>query len=219
MEIIEKVKCFVKTRLEDEITGHDWWHSYRVWQMALHIAETEKESCDILVVQISALLHDVWDWKFLKSSETPGTLAKIWLLEQNVSDYIANSVCNIIDEISFKGAGTPNFLGSLEGKIVQDADRLDALGAIGIARTFAYGAYKNRQIYNPDIKPIYHTSFEDYKNYRGTTVNHFYEKLLLIKDKLNTETAKKIAAKRDAFMKTFLDQFFQEWELDVAPEK
>ena len=209
-EIIEKVKKYVKEKMEGETTGHDWWHVFRVWKLSKKIAK--KEGGDLFAIELAALLHDIADWKFNEKSESEG-IKKIKRLLENLKvgkDAILK-VCDIIKNISFKGAGVKSKIKIIEGKIVQDADRLDALGAIGIVRTCAYHGHKGTEIYNPNIKPKRHKSFEEYKK-TGPTINHFYEKLLLLKDLMNTKTAKKIAEKRHIFIEQFLDRFFEEWE-------
>ena len=194
-----------------EGSGHDWWHVYRVWKNAIHIGK--QESVDIFVVELAALLHDVADWKFHDGNDEIGPqVAKEWLESLSVDEKVISHVYQIIKDISFKGAGVVTAMKTTEGMVVQDADRLDALGAIGIARTFAYGGSKNREMYNPDINPEMHTSFEQYKNSQGTSINHFYEKLLLLKELMNTATAKQIAEKRHAVMEDYLNQFYREWE-------
>lgn len=210
-EIIQKVKDNVKENLGQEPTGHDWWHAYRVWKMAKEIAK--KEGGDLFTIELAALLHDIADWKFHGGKTKLGSKrAKTLLKKSGVDNKTINQVCYIIDNVSFKGAGVKDKMKTKEGKIVQDADRLDVIGAIGIARTFAYGGYKEREIYNPDIKPKFHNSFKEYKNSEGTSLNHFYEKLLLLKDRLNTKTAKKIAKKRHKFLEDYLEQFLKEWK-------
>jgi len=214
IKIIQKVKDYIKNNLGSEPTGHDWWHSWRVWKMAKEIAK--KEGGDLFVIELAALLHDIADWKFYGGNIKIGSeKAKNLLKKLRVDDKTIKHICHIIDNISFKGAKVKNRMKTKEGKIVQDADRLDVIGAIGIARTFAYGAYKGREIYNPDIKPKLHKSFKEYKNSKGTSINHFYEKLLLFKNRLNTKTAKKIAQKRHEFLKSYLKQFFKEWEVKL----
>ncbi len=210
-KIIQKTAQFVREHLEGESTGHDWWHTYRVWKMALRIANEEKD-VDLFVVQLAALLHDIADWKFHGGDESIGVkLAREWLEKLEVDEKTINHVCEIIKEVSFKGAGVKSKPRTKEGMIVQDADRLDALGAIGIARCFATGAKLNQEIYNPEIKPKFHKTFEEYKNSKTTSINHFYEKLLLLKDLMNTETARRIAEGRHKFMEEFIDRFFREW--------
>ena len=210
-EIIKKTESFVKKHLKGDVTGHDWWHIDRVRKMALRIAKKEK-NVDLFVVQLAALLHDIADWKFHGGDETIGIkLAEEWLKRLKVEKNVIERVCEIIREISFKGAEVKSKMKTKEGMIVQDADRLDAIGAVGIARCFATGAKLNREIYNPEIKPRLHKTFEEYKKAKSTSINHFYEKLLLLKDLMNTKTAKKIAEKRHKFMEQFLDRFFKEW--------
>jgi uncharacterized protein len=211
--IIEKTRQYVKEKLEGEGTGHDWWHTERVWKTSIYIGKNEK--ADLFVVQLAALLHDISDWKFSGGDDKAGAeVARKWLEQLGVNEKIISQICHIIQEISFKGAKVESKIKTTEGKVVQDADRLDAIGAIGIARAFAYGGYKGREIYNPKLKPEYHTSFEEYKNKKGPTINHFYEKLLLLKDLMNTETGKMIAEKRHKYMVEFLNRFFREIELE-----
>ena len=210
-QIITKTAEFAKSKLSGEGTGHDWWHVYRVWSNAKYIAKIEK--ADSFVVELSALLHDIADWKFNNGDEDIGAkIAREWLEPLNVNKEIIDHVCSIISASSFKGAGVENKIKTLEGKILQDADRLDAIGAIGIARTFAYGGSKHRELYNPEIKPELHTTPEQYKNNKSPTLNHFYEKLLLLKDLMHTETAKKLAEERHVFMLEYLERFLKEWE-------
>ncbi len=189
--IIKKTAAFAKQKLSGEGSGHDFWHVYRVWKMAVYLAK--KEKADLFTVQLAALLHDIADWKFNDNDKEGSILSKKWLQTLQVDDEQINKVCNIIDRVSFKGAGVVNKIESIEGMVVQDADRLDAIGAIGIARTFAYNGFRQREIYNPDIKPKFHKTFASYKKNNSTAINHFYEKLLLLKDLMNTRTAKKIA--------------------------
>lgn len=202
---------YVKKTLSGEGSGHDWWHVYRVWKNSIYIGK--QEHADMFVVQLAALLHDISDWKFNKGDDSIGPkIAKEWLEKMRVEKRIISHVCEIIKEMSFKGADVKTQMRTKEGKVVQDADRLDAIGAIGIARTFAYGGYMKREIHNPNIKPEAHDSFEKYKNNKGTSINHFYEKILLIKDLMNTKTAKKIAKQRHKFVEQFLDRFHKEWD-------
>ncbi len=210
-EIISKTEDFAKSKLLGEATGHDWWHIFRVWNNAKLIMKSETDA-DSFIVELGALLHDISDWKFSGGNDNAGVnIAADFLKGLDINENIINAVCEIISTISFKGAGVKTPMKTLEGKIVQDADRLDALGAIGIARTFAYGAYANQEIYNPEIKPQLHNSFEEYKNQKGTSVNHFYEKLLLLADRMNTESAKQIALNRQKYMENFLEKFYSEW--------
>ncbi len=210
--VIKQTAEFVRKRLEGEPTGHDWWHVYRVWKMAVKIAENEKD-VDLFVVQLGALLHDIADWKFHGGDASVGPkLAREWLEKLNVDEKTIAHVCEIVESVSFKGAGVNSKPKSKEAMIVQDADRLDAIGAIGIARCFATGAKLNREIHNPKAKPKLHRTFEEYKKSNSTSINHFYEKLLLLKDMMNTETAKRLAEGRHKFMEQFLERFFKEWE-------
>lgn len=209
--IIEATERYIKTEFESEGSGHDWWHIYRVWKMALHLSE--KEGGNRFVIEIAALLHDLDDWK-IRSEDQVSRSAK-WLESLEIPKEVSQKILQIIDEVSFKGAGVKTPASSLEAKIVQDADRLDAIGAIGIARTFAYGGNKGRLLYDPSVSPENHDSFEAYKKTTAPTINHFYEKLLLLKDRMNTQTAIQIAHDRHRFMETFLDRFFQEWEGEI----
>ncbi len=209
-DLINDTITFVKKELENAEGGHDWFHIERVYKNALLIANGE--NCDILIVQLGALLHDIADSKFHDGDETVGPKkARLFLESKNVPENKIVPVINIIENISFKGGHEAKKFSSLELDIVQDADRLDAIGAIGIARTFNYGGFKNRAIYHPEIKPNLHMSKEEYKNSEAPTINHFYEKLLLLKDKMNTKTGKEIAAQRHEFMELFLNQFYDEW--------
>lgn len=206
-EIVFSTEMFVRQKLENDGSGHDWWHIYRVRNLALKIAETE--GGDSFTVEMAALLHDIDDWKITGNSEQ--NQVKNWLNKLGTDEETSENILEIIEQVSFKGAGVETIPSTPEAKIVQDADRLDAIGAIGIARTFAYGGSKGRLIYNPDIKPENHVDFEAYKKNNGPTINHFYEKLLLLKDRLNTVTARRIAEKRHQFMESFLEEFFREW--------
>ncbi|MCP9292371.1 HD domain-containing protein [Gracilimonas sediminicola] len=209
-EIIEKTEEYVRKKLQGEGTGHDWWHIHRVRNTALQLAKIE--DADLFIVELAALLHDIADHKFHDGDEEIGpATARNWLENLGVGESIINRVCTIIRDVSFKGAEVETKMDSIEGKVVQDADRLDALGAIGIARAFAYGGHKGRELYNPEIKPESHATFEAYKKSTGPTLNHFYEKLFLLKDRMNTQAGRKEAEKRHQFMKEFVDQFFSEW--------
>ena len=217
-DIIQKTADYIKQEFSDDSSGHDWWHIYRVWKNAMLICNHEK--ADSFIVQLAALLHDLDDWKFNDSGDGPSSSlrtgtprrAKAWLDSFSLDPSIAEAVCRIIQHISFKGAKVANKMDSLEGLIVQDADRLDAIGAIGIARAFAYGGYKNRPLYDPDTPPQLHASFEEYKNSSSATINHFYEKLLLLKDMMNTRTGRQIAESRHEYMLQYLNQFMDEWD-------
>jgi uncharacterized protein len=211
MKLIDNTILFVKQKLSNAEGGHDWFHIERVYKNALQIAK--EENCDLQVVKLAALLHDIADSKFHNGDEKIGPkIARDFLETQNVSEEISNHVIAIIENISFKGGNFEKQFHSKELEIVQDADRLDALGAIGIARTFNYGGFKNRAIYNPTIPPNLGMNKEEYKNSDTPTLNHFYEKLLLLKDKMNTETGGKLAQKRHDFMVIFLAQFYAEWD-------
>lgn len=211
MSLIDKTILFVKEKLQDTEGGHDWFHIERVFKNAVLIAQ--EEVCDVTVVKLGALLHDIADSKFHNGDEEIGPkTARDFLESENVSEEIIEHVIQIIKNISFKGGNFEKTFSSKELEIVQDADRLDALGAIGIARAFNYGGFKNRALYNPTISPKLNMSKEEYKKSDSPTLNHFYEKLLLLKDKMNTETGKKLAQERHRFMETFLSQFYAEWE-------
>jgi uncharacterized protein len=214
MSIIDKTILFVKEQLQNAEGGHDWFHIERVYKNAQLIAE--HETCDLEIVKLSALLHDIADSKFHDGDETVGPkIARTFLEEENVNETTIAHVLRIIENISFKGGNFDKKFSSKELDIVQDADRLDALGAIGIARTFNYGGFKNRPIYDPNIAPNLNMSKEEYKNSEAPTLNHFYEKLLLLKDKMNTDSGKKIAQERHVFMEKFLSQFYAEWDGDI----
>ncbi|MGC9031670.1 MAG: HD domain-containing protein [Minisyncoccia bacterium] len=208
--IIKKIRERVKKMLQGEATGHDWWHTFRVWKLAKKIGK--KEGGDLFIIELASLLHDIQDWKFSKNKAVKVNLIQKWLKELRLDKNTIDHICDIIKNISFKGAGVKNKMKTIEGKIVQDADRLDATGAIGIARCFATGAKLNREIYNPEIKPKFHKTFREYKISKSTSINHFYEKLLLLKNLMNTKAAKKIAKERHEFMEKFLNRFFKEWE-------
>ncbi|TCK67713.1 uncharacterized protein DFQ05_1494 [Winogradskyella wandonensis] len=211
-QLIENTIRFVKTELKDAEGGHDWFHIERVYKNTLLIAKTE--NVDIEIVSLSALLHDIADPKFYDGDETVGpTKAREFLFKENVDSKIIEHVVAIIENISFKNSLESGVkFTSKELEVVQDADRLDAIGAIGIARCFNYGGFKNRALYNPEIKPNLNMSKEEYKSSEAPTINHFYEKLLLLKDKMNTKTGKQIAEKRHQFMELYLTQFYGEWQ-------
>lgn len=213
MNLINNTINFVKQKLEGAEAGHDWFHIERVWKMSLHIQENE--GGNRTVVELAALLHDIADPKFHNGDETlAGKIVREFLNEQNVDSETVCKVIFIIENMSFKNREeVPENL-TLELKIVQDADRLDAIGAIGIARTFNFGGFKNNLMYHPDIPPKIGMNKEEYKKSDGTTINHFYEKLLLLKDLMNTDSAKEIALERHHFMLNFLDEFYKEWNFD-----
>ncbi|WP_414458239.1 HD domain-containing protein [Flavobacterium sp. NG2] len=210
-DLISKTITFVKDKLQSAEGGHDWFHIERVYKNALLIAK--EEECDLTIVKLSALLHDIADSKFHDGDEAIGPkTARLFLESENVDESIIVHVLNIIENISFKGGKVEQKFSSKELDIVQDADRLDAIGAIGIARAFNYGGFKNRGMYDPQIAPNMNMSKEEYKNSQAPTINHFYEKLLLLKDKMNTTSGKKIAEERHRYMEGFLSQFYAEWE-------
>ncbi len=211
-EIVKTVSDYVKKKMSGEKTGHDWWHCFRVLNLAEKISK--KEGGNLFTIKLAALLHDISDWKFnggdLKAN---AAVSRKILKHFRVEEKIIKQVCQIVENISWKGAGAKNKIKTKEGMIVQDADRLDALGAIGIARIFAYGSARgNWEIFNPNLKPKLHRGFNHYKNSRTTSINHFYEKVIFLKDRLNTETARKIAGRRDRFVRQYLKEFFREWQ-------
>ena len=212
-ELINKTISFVKAKLENAEGGHDWFHIERVFKNAVLIAKNE--DCDVTVVKLGALLHDIADSKFHEGDESVGPkIARDFLESENVDEEIITHVVHIIENISYKGGNFEKKFSSLELDVVQDADRLDAIGAIGIARAFNYGGFKNRALYDPKIAPNSRMSKEEYKKNDAPTLNHCYEKLLLLKDKMNTDTGKKIAKGRHRYMEGFLAQFYAEWEGD-----
>ena len=209
--MIEKTKEFVKEKLYGEGSGHDWFHIERVYNLSRYLAE--KENADSFIVAKAALLHDIDDWKFSSNNDNP-TNTEVFLKKIQVNEEDLIKIIKIINTISFKGGVVDSSQETIEGKVVQDADRLDAIGAIGIARTFAYGGNKNRVIYDPNIKPINFTSLEEVKSENNHTINHFYEKLLKLKDLMNTKSAKEIAEKRHKYMEEFLNEFYSEWNFN-----
>jgi uncharacterized protein len=209
--LVSNTTDFVKLQLQDAEGGHDWFHIERVYKNAINIAATEE--CDMLVVELAALLHDIADSKFHNGDETVGPkVAREFLEQQQVSEDVIAHVVNIIENISFKGGNFDKSFSSIELDIVQDADRLDAIGAIGIARAFNYGGFKNRQLHNPGIPIEMTMSKEAYKKSTSPTINHFYEKLLLLSDLMNTKSGKQIAKQRHQFMELYLEQFYSEWD-------
>ena len=209
-EISSKTIDFVKETLKEAEGGHDWFHIQRVYHNALLIAEEEK--VDRFVVALGALLHDIADSKFHNGDETIGPkVARNFLESIKVHKEVVEHIILIIKHISFKGGNVEQSFSSKELDVIQDADRLDAIGAIGIARCFNYGGFKNRKLYDPDIAPNLHMTKEEYKKSTAPTINHFYEKLLLLKDRMNTKTGKKLALERHSFMEEFLEQFYKEW--------
>jgi uncharacterized protein len=212
-EIIQSTAAFVAGEFASEGSGHDWFHIDRVRRIALRIGKTE--GGDLFIIEMAALLHDLDDYKITGLESPVPEKAKSWLYSQNVEADVASLILQVIEEVSYKGSDIETPVSSVESAVVQDADRLDAIGAIGIARTFAYGGYKNRLIYDPKIAPEMHDDFQAYESSTAPTINHFYEKLLLLKDRMNTNTAKLMAAQRHQFMENYLQHFFDEWEAQV----
>ena len=214
-EVINNTINHVKSVLQDAEGGHDFFHIERVYKNAMKIAKQEQQG-DILIIALGALLHDIADSKFHNGDETIGPKkARTFLETQEVEENTIIHVIKIIENISFKGGNFTQEFKSIELDIVQDADRLDAIGAIGIARCFNYGGFKNRVLYNPKIKPNLNMSKEEYKKSTAPTINHFYEKLLLLKDKMNTSAGKKMAEQRHSYMENFLQQFYNEWNAEI----
>jgi len=210
-EIVNKTVTYVRISLKDAEGGHDWWHVYRVWQTAKHIAKLE--DVNLFVVELGALLHDIADSKFHDGDEEIGPkLAGEFLYSIGVAKKTIVHIEEIIKNVSFKGGKQEKTFTSPELDVIQDADRLDAIGAIGIARTFNYGGFKNREIYNPDIAPNHNMSKEEYKKSTAPTLNHFYEKLLLLKDRMNTKTGHEMAERRHSYMENYLEKFYSEWK-------
>lgn len=210
-EVLKRTEDHIKELFDGEGSGHDWWHIFRVRNLALKISE--HEGGERFTIEMAALLHDLDDWKL--QTDNNASKAEVWLKQMDVEAAQQEKILQVISEVSFKGAEVETATTSKEAKIVQDADRLDAIGAIGIARTFAYGGNKNRLMYDPSIPPVMHNSFDDYKKSTAPTINHFYEKLLLLKERLNTSAALQIANERHVFMETFLDRFFGEWNGEI----
>ncbi|MDX1967268.1 MAG: HD domain-containing protein [Planctomycetaceae bacterium] len=209
-ELLAKTADFIRRQAADDASGHDWWHIERVRRNALVLARAE--GAEMVVCELAALLHDVADWKFHGGDETAGPrAAREWLESQAAPAALIDAVCDIIARVSFKGAGVVTAMPTLEGRCVQDADRLDALGAIGIARAFAFGGAFGRAMYDPEHPPELHADFAAYKSKSGPTINHFYEKLLLLKDRMQTATGRQMALERHVYMEQFLAQFHHEW--------
>ncbi|WP_375416030.1 HD domain-containing protein [uncultured Hymenobacter sp.] len=210
--LITQTAAFIADKFAHEGSGHDWAHIRRVWQVSRALA-AQTPGTDALVVELGALLHDVADWKFHQGDEEAGPrAARQWLAGQSAPEDLIQHVERIIREISFKGLGVPTPMSSLEGQLVQDADRLDAIGAIGVARAFAYGGHKGRLLHDPTVAPIAHATFAAYKQNTAPTLNHFYEKLLHLRERLHTSAARRVAEERHAFMEAFVAQFLREWE-------
>jgi uncharacterized protein len=211
-DIIQKTENFVKQTLQNAEGGHDWFHIDRVRRTALGIAQSEK--ADVFIVELGALLHDIADSKFHDGNEDIGPeKAKVFLKSIQVEENIIDHIENIIRYVSFKSGFDAQTFTSKELEVIQDADRLDAMGAIGIARAFNYGGFKNRALYNPDIEANLNMNKEAYKKSKAPTINHFYEKLLLLKDRMNTAAGKKMAEERHQFMEMYLEQFYKEWNV------
>jgi len=210
-DLIRKTETHIRELLAQDSSGHDWWHIHRVRASALAIGR--REDADLFVVELAALLHDVADWKFHGGDENIGPQRAVeWLKSLGLDQPTADRVGQIVSEVTFKGAGVATRPSTLEGSVVQDADRLDAVGAIGIARAFAYGGHAGRAIHDPTVSPEEHASFAAYKSSTGPTINHFYEKLLLLKDRMNTDAGRALAAERHRVMEDFLTEFFAEWK-------
>ena len=207
--IINNAIAYVKRIFENDFSGHDFFHTMRVYKVATRIAE--EENADLLTVQLAALLHDVDDVKLSPATHANKDRAVGFLCEHGVEKNVISTICEIISQVSFRGTDTVT-PSKIEGKCVQDADRLDAIGAIGIARTFAFGGNHHQAMYDPDVKPIANMDESQYRNHVSTTLNHFYEKLFLLKDLMNTDTAKRIAHQRDEYMRSFVDEFLAEWD-------
>lgn len=210
-QIVETLSQAIKEEFYGEGTGHDWYHIARVLKMSRIIAEQEGKLADFFLISVTALVHEVGDWKFHEEGAAKKMIREI-LSPYNIEEKIITTVLDIVNRISFKGESVPDNMSSYEGQIVQDADRLDALGAIGIARTFAYGGHKGVPLYEPAIPPVSNMTAKKYKRGGASTINHFYEKLFLLKDRMHTETARRIAKDRHQFMEKFLERFLKEWE-------
>ncbi|MFC1842685.1 HD domain-containing protein [Candidatus Dependentiae bacterium] len=210
-DIVQKTAQYVRQKLEGEGSGHDWWHIYRVWKLAKNIGDVEE--ADLFIVELAALLHDIADWKFTGGDVDVGPkVAREWLASLGVDESDIAHICKIMKDMSFKGAGVSSDMQTREGMVVQDADRLDAIGAVGIGRCFAYGGYKKNMMHDPDLQPVMHNSAQEYITAKTTSINHFYEKLLLLKERMNTATARAVAQERHEFMDIFLEKFLSEWD-------
>lgn len=209
-DVIELTANHVKKLMMGESSGHDWWHVYRVWQMAIRLAK--ETSAHMTTVELGALLHDIADWKLNDGDMDIGPrMAREWLESVYADPTLVDRVVEIVAGGSFIGAGVADTTYTIESQVVQDADRLDALGAVGIGRTFAFGGARNREMYNPEIAPLFHEDFESYKTSASPTINHFYEKLFLLKDRMHTPAARKMAEERHQYMLDFVDRFYREW--------
>lgn len=212
--LIERVAAQIRRRFVGESSGHDWYHIQRVWKLTQQIAA--REGANLEIAELGALVHDIADWKFCAGDETVGPReARRLLSDEGVPGNVIEAVANIVATISFKGAGVTTAMKTLEGQCVQDADRLDAMGAIGIARCFAYGGHAGRLLHDPDEAPVLHQTAAAYKASKGASLNHFYEKLLLLKDRMNTPTGRALAEPRHRFMEDFVAQFLEEWNVSA----
>lgn len=210
--LIERVAAQIRRRFVGESSGHDWYHIQRVWKLTQQIAA--REGANLEIAELGALVHDIADWKFCAGDETVGPReARRLLSDEGVPGDVIEAVADIVATISFKGAGVTTAMKTLEGQCVQDADRLDAMGAIGIARCFAYGGHAGRAMYDPDVHPTMHATAEAYKSAKGTSLNHFHEKLFLLKDRMNTASGRAMAEERHRYMKEFVDRFLHEWNV------
>ena len=210
--LVERVAERIRLRFLGESSGHDWHHIHRVWKLTQQIAG--QEGAGLEIAELGALVHDIADWKFCAGDETVGPReARVLLAEEGADDDVIEAVADIVATISFKGANVRTEMKTLEGRCVQDADRLDAMGAIGIARCFAYGGHAGRLIHDPDARPVMHATAEAYKSAKGTSLNHFHEKLFLLKDRMNTASGRAMAEERHRFMAQFVDQFLREWDV------
>lgn len=209
-DILSRARDYVREEMSKDASGHDWWHIHRVATMAKRLA-TEC-GANAYVTELAALLHDVGDYKLRGPSDEPeSAIARRWMQSNDVEPKLIDDICTIIDSMSYKGAGVKSTMTTVEGQCVQDADRLDAIGAVGVARTFAYAGNKGQAMHDPDLKPVMHQTVEQYRSAKTSSINHFYEKLLLLKDRMNTEPAKRIAQQRHQYMEEFLSQFHAEW--------
>lgn len=214
MPIVQRVATKIREQSNSDTTGHDWHHVNRVWRIARHIAVCEHANLE--VVELGALVHDIADWKFHGGDDNVGPRRAEELLSRaGASAPVVDAVVDIVATISFKGAGVPSSMRTIEGKCVQDADRLDALGAIGIARCFAYGGHVGRALHDPSLAPVLHQSADSYKSSKGTSLNHFYEKLFLLKDRMNTKSGRILAEERHRFMQGYVARFLAEWDCEV----
>ena len=210
--LIERVAAQIRRRFVGESSGHDWYHIQRVWKLTQQIAA--REGANLEIAELGALVHDIADWKFCAGDETVGPReARRLLSDEGVPGDLIEAVTDIVATISFKGAGVTTAMKTLEGQCVQDADRLDAMGAIGIARCFAYGGHAGRAMYDPDVHPTMHATAEAYKSAKGTSLNHFHEKLFLLKDRMNTASGRAMAEERHRYMMEFVDRFLHEWNV------